>query len=170
MPDERSDVDTALARLDERIARLRAALPAPTPPAPVPPRRSPKTTARTILVLFIVMAGFLLLQDVAEIFFIPDQFVFVAREGKRFHVWENSRAYEADTGKNWIEQSPWDTDLVAHFHGARRSRALHDVGSHFLFLALSVVAFRAVGRLRDDSSTEPGAADPTGAGNELTAS
>jgi hypothetical protein len=172
MPDERSDVDAALARLDERIARLRAALPAPTPAPPlVLRRRSPRTTARTILGLFAVVAGFLLVRDVVEIFFTPDQHVFVGREGKEFHVWENVFAYEEDTGQKWIEQPRWTTELVATFHGPRRSQALAAVAYHVLFLTLSVVAFRAVGWLREDFRPEPGsAADLTGVGNELTAS
>jgi hypothetical protein len=155
MPDERSALDAQLLALDERLERLRRAHPAPSPaPPPVLPKRSPLATARTILALFIWAAASLLVGDVA-ILFRPDPYVFVSREGHNLQVWESVQAYEAATGKKWIEQPPRTVKLLATYHGAAWSQALNSVGWHILFLVLSVVAFRAVRRLREDASAEP---------------
>jgi hypothetical protein len=159
MADDRSSVDAQLAELGERIARLRSALPREPGPEPPLPKASAKTTARIILILFSLSGGSMLLNDVVD-FFRRDDHVFVSKEGWKYHVWKDDSAYEAGTGKKWIEQPPESAQLVATFHGAKRSQALDGVVGHTLFLFLSILALRAVTRLHEDKG-ERVAASPS---------
>jgi hypothetical protein len=157
MADEQSSLGADLLALNERISQLKRMLPAPTmaPPPPLRPKCSALATTRNVLTLFIVAAVFLLIGDVIAIFFRPDQFVFVSREGHEFQVWKDPHAYEADTGKSWMDQPPGTMELVAQFHDAGRSQALGSIGGHILFLVLSVLALRSIRGLREDASAEP---------------
>jgi hypothetical protein len=81
--------------------------------------------------------------------------VFVDLEGPKAEVWRDVWAFQADTGKKWIEQPPGTTDLAATYHGVARQRAIGHGGAHLLLLVLSVVALR---RLRSISPAAGGAA------------
>jgi hypothetical protein len=90
-----------------------------------PPRGTdPLRPVRVILTLFAFAGGALVIGDAYAIAFKPDEYVFVDREGPNAEVWRDMRAYEAGTGKKWIEQPPGTTDLVATYHGIARQRAL----------------------------------------------
>jgi hypothetical protein len=99
---------------------------------------------RVILTLFALAGGVQVIGDAYAIAFAPDEYVFVDREGPRAEVWRDVWAFQADTGKKWIEQPPGTTDVLATYHGIARQRALGSGGAHLLLLILSVVALRRV--------------------------
>jgi amino acid transporter len=158
MADKPFSLESHLSTLDERIERLGRML---SPSAPAAPSRrtksSPSATVRSILIAFTVAAVLMILGDVVAVFFLPDHRVFVGVEGREFQIWSSAQAYEAGTGKDWIDMAP-KVDLLATYHGARKEQALGSIGIHVVFLALSIIALRAVKRIAAGQSTEPIAA------------
>jgi hypothetical protein len=150
MSEDPSSLDARIEALRALEDRLRQHLPPPNE-TPAPARLGPLGTARFILTLFAIVGGCLLFQDAVAIFLRPDERVFVSQEGDEFHVWEDVYAYEAGTGKRWIEQPLGTTDLITTYHGARRRQALEAAVGHVLLLVLSVVALRNLRQQSEDS-------------------
>lgn len=151
MPGEQHSLDERIAVLGERVERLGRLVPAPPrkpSPAPLP---DPLGTAQVMLVLFVVAASLLLVQDTVAILATPDGRAFVSVEDRKFHVWRDVWAYEAATGKRWSEQPPGTVELVATYHDARRDQALSAGAVHLLFLALAALALRKVVQARRDT-------------------
>jgi hypothetical protein len=90
----------------------------------------------------LVVGAGLLINDAVALFYSPDEYVFVSREGHDFEVWSNVSAFESATGQDWIKQTPGTTGLSATYHNARRDQAVSRVPGQLLFVVLSVVALR----------------------------
>lgn len=148
-----------LSKLDDRIARLGQIVPPASPP-PSPPRRrdwkSPVSTIRSTLFLFIVSACFLIVGDLFAIFLQPNSSVVVAALGDGFQVWSDVQSFESEAGESWIKLPPGTVDISATYHGSQRDLAWSSIVMHVLFLVMTVGAYRAARRIRSEEGGQHG--------------